>query len=207
MDINAYHSYEEPRTASAQTRGIKSIQSWKSRKTPAQSEIIADLNKAGEARTASFDKTLMGYAPQKIPTDATNTPETFQFGDVIDIVNPLQHLPIIGTAYRGLTGDDLSPMSGIIGGALYGGPIGAITGTANAISKIQTGKDIGQHALDLVTPSKPTTQNGQHKIAEVEKTINDTTYDTAQKIEIQKDYTEDITTLTLAAMPPRQPYP
>jgi hypothetical protein len=46
------------------------------------------------------------------------------FGDLIDVVNPLQHLPVLGNVYRWLTGDDLSPAARVAGGALYGGPIG-----------------------------------------------------------------------------------
>jgi len=46
------------------------------------------------------------------------------FGDLIDVVNPLQHLPVVGNVYRWLTGDDLSPAARVAGGALYGGPIG-----------------------------------------------------------------------------------
>lgn len=58
----------------------------------------------------------------------------FSFGDFIDIINPLQHIPVIGTIYRAMTGDTVSqPASQILGDALYGGPIGAITSIASAI--------------------------------------------------------------------------
>ena len=31
------------------------------------------------------------------------------FGDFLGVINPLQHLPIIGTLYRSLTGDTIQP--------------------------------------------------------------------------------------------------
>lgn len=51
------------------------------------------------------------------------------FADVIDIVNPLQHIPIVSTFYRKLTGDKIDPAMRIAGGALFGGPLGALAST------------------------------------------------------------------------------
>ena len=48
----------------------------------------------------------------------------FTFDDLIDIINPLQQLPVIGSLYRWLTGDRISPAARIAGGFLFGGPIG-----------------------------------------------------------------------------------
>ena len=48
----------------------------------------------------------------------------FTFDDLIDVINPLQQLPIIGSLYRWLTGDQISPAARIAGGFLFGGPIG-----------------------------------------------------------------------------------
>ena len=50
----------------------------------------------------------------------------FTFGDILDIVNPLQHIPIVGSIYRNITGDTIAPAMQIAGGALFGGPIGAV---------------------------------------------------------------------------------
>lgn len=51
----------------------------------------------------------------------------FSFSDIIDIINPLQHIPIINSFYRKITGDTIAPVMQIVGGALFGGPIGAVT--------------------------------------------------------------------------------
>lgn len=54
------------------------------------------------------------------------------FADLLDVVNPLQHVPLLGGLYRRLTGDALSPAARVLGGALFGGPIGAIAAAATA---------------------------------------------------------------------------
>ena len=54
-----------------------------------------------------------------------NNGNSLSFSDLIDILNPLQHIPIINTVYRAITGDRESAMADVIGGTLYGGPIGA----------------------------------------------------------------------------------
>jgi hypothetical protein len=55
------------------------------------------------------------------------------FKDVLDLVNPLQHIPIVGNIYRELTGDALAPGIRIAGGALFGGPIGAALSVAGLV--------------------------------------------------------------------------
>lgn len=49
----------------------------------------------------------------------------FGFLDLIDVVNPLHHIPVIGRIYRKLSGDTINPVMRIGGGALFGGPLGA----------------------------------------------------------------------------------
>ena len=71
----------------------------------------------------------------------------FTFKDILDIINPLQHIPGVSTLYRDLTGDDISPASRIGGGALFFGPLGAAVSTANVIVDKTTGKDVGEHVL------------------------------------------------------------
>ncbi len=82
----------------------------------------------------------------------------YSFGDVIDMINPLQHLPVVGMLYRKFTGDTIKPFASIVGGALFGGPVGAVSSTVNAIVHDRTGKDIAENALSLagidMSPSK-----------------------------------------------------
>ena len=52
--------------------------------------------------------------------------EGLSFRDVLDLVNPLQHIPLVGNLYRKLTGDTIDPAIRVAGGALFGGPLGAV---------------------------------------------------------------------------------
>lgn len=91
-----------------------------------------------------------GDAVSQAPEISYETSEDeFSFGDIIDMVNPLQHLPVIGTLYRKFTGDTIKPMSDIIGGAIFGGPVGAVSSTVNAVVKSTTGRDITENAFAL----------------------------------------------------------
>ena len=95
---------------------------------------------------ASTDKTA---TPAKADAKtAAKDGEGFSFRDLIDIVNPLQHIPIVSSIYREITGDKISNASRIVGGALYGGFIGAAVGGINAIAVSETGKDVGELAMN-----------------------------------------------------------
>ena len=71
----------------------------------------------------------------------------FGFGDLLDIVNPLQHIPVISTLYRRITGDTQSAISEIAGGALFGGIVGAVTSVADVVWKQATGNDFGNTVM------------------------------------------------------------
>jgi hypothetical protein len=47
------------------------------------------------------------------------------FRDIVDLINPLHHIPLVGTLYRKITGDEIAPQLRVAGGALYAGPLGA----------------------------------------------------------------------------------
>lgn len=50
--------------------------------------------------------------------------ESLSFWDVVDIFNPLQHIPIVNLIYRELTGDEINGAAQVAGGALFGGVVG-----------------------------------------------------------------------------------
>ncbi len=89
--------------------------------------------------------------PRAMPASAADTgnrrgesPGTLSFGDFLDVINPLQHIPVISTIYRRITGDEIDPEARLAGGALYGGPLGFVSALANVIVEEQTGRDIGE---------------------------------------------------------------
>jgi hypothetical protein len=55
------------------------------------------------------------------------------FADLIDILNPLQHIPLLSSFYRALTGDQIEPAAQIMGATLYGGPVGLLAATNLAL--------------------------------------------------------------------------
>jgi hypothetical protein len=64
-------------------------------------------------------------------------------GDVLDIVNPLQHIPIVSGIYRAFTGDTMSSVASVVGGTLFGGPIGgALALAGEAVNEIIGGDPI-----------------------------------------------------------------
>lgn len=52
--------------------------------------------------------------------------KSFGLADIIDIVNPLQHIPVVSNLYQSATGDTIGAVAQIVGGAIFGGPIGAL---------------------------------------------------------------------------------
>lgn len=64
------------------------------------------------------------------------------FADLIDVINPLQHLPVIGQIYRAATGDAIAPAAQVAGSGLYGGIAGLFIGAGSAFFEEATGGDV-----------------------------------------------------------------
>ncbi len=79
-------------------------------------------------------------------------PAEITFGELLSALNPLQHIPGIGSIYREITGETLHPVARVIGGALIGGPLGLVASAFNSLIEQATGKDLGAQALALILP-------------------------------------------------------
>src|SRR5271155_4187604 len=77
-----------------------------------------------------------------------------QFHDLLDIVNPPQHLPVVSSIYRWITGDGIGNLPRVVGDALYGGPIGFVSGLLGVLVKEESGKDIGENVIATLTGGK-----------------------------------------------------
>jgi hypothetical protein len=78
------------------------------------------------------------------PAAATaKTDDGFSFYDLLDIVNPLQHIPVVSTIYKHLTGDKIGIPEKIAGDALYGGVVGFLCSIGDALFTEATGKSVG----------------------------------------------------------------
>lgn len=78
------------------------------------------------------------------------TPEGGFLDTLIDAVNPLQHLPVVSSLYREASGDGISGLARIAGGALFGGIPGLITSAAVSLFDAVTGEDPGEMAISAL---------------------------------------------------------
>ncbi len=63
--------------------------------------------------------------------------------DVVDTLNPLEHIPFVSTLFDEMTGHTPSSGSQLAGGTLIGGPIGFFASLVNVIFQGETGKGLG----------------------------------------------------------------
>ena len=123
-------------------------------------------------------QTQVAYTPQhNVRENSLEEPATqkefsffgddgMSFWDFVDIVNPLQHLPLISTVYRDMTGDEIDPGARLAGGTLYGGPIGLAASTFNVVLEHNTGKDAGEHVMAWFDGEEQDVPNDQTQIAQ-----------------------------------------
>lgn len=112
-------------------------------------------------RTAGHPPVFAGKNPvtaEAGAVPANSAAEGLSFLDfvkgLIDIVNPLQHIPVVSTIYRRVTGDEISPVARLAGDALFGGPLGAVASVADLALEKATGKDVGETALAFLKGDK-----------------------------------------------------
>ncbi len=76
------------------------------------------------------------------------------FHDILSALNPLQYLPVIGTIYRALTGDQIPEpirrIGSLVVSFLAGGPIGAAINIAMVAAEKITGFDLEATGQSLV---------------------------------------------------------
>ncbi len=111
---------------------------------PAETDVFAHAANNAPDAFASLDDTPDGAETGLWGEDG------FTFGDLVDLVNPLQHVPILSSLYRAVTGDDIAPASRMLGGGLYGGPLGLVAALINTAVDETTGSDLGGHLIALL---------------------------------------------------------
>ncbi len=146
------------RTQQPRTAGTMPV--W-GQPVPARQETQTRLASAAEEKnplTGNNSVLALREDPAMTPTSAATeqtTDDDLSFSDLLDIVNPLQHLPVVGFVYRQVTGDTIKPMAQVIGGGLYGGLPGAAASMVNVAVEEATGKDIAGNMLALVDGEEP----------------------------------------------------
>lgn len=72
------------------------------------------------------------------PDAAIPIPGGMTFGELLQGLNPLHHLPGAGMVYRAATGEEIHPAMRVLGAGLLGGPLGmALAGVMSAIEMTQ----------------------------------------------------------------------
>ncbi|NUB24443.1 hypothetical protein [Azospirillum brasilense] len=111
------------------------------------------IDAAAASRPVQRERSPAQATPPLTAMESRDSPDRYEaeaemsFGDFLDIINPLQHIPLVNTIYREITGDTIKPSSKVIGGILFGGPLGGMASIANAVVEQAQGKDIGGQVM------------------------------------------------------------
>lgn len=101
------------------------------------------------------------------------------FSDFIDTINPLQHIPVVNTIYRHLTGDTEGAAADLAGGALWGGPIGLALASIGLSIEDQAGEDPGDMLYAAVFGDDKQTDSGT-AVAQADKAQDDSAAEDAE---------------------------
>lgn len=111
----------------------------------------------------AFDPSQKHMGPMPVTSPAATSTQTADASDgedffhrLLDVVNPLQHLPVVGTIYRAATGEHIGPLEKIAGDALYGGLWGAATSIADVAFEQVTGKSVEDTVMAWLKPETGT---------------------------------------------------
>ena len=116
--------------------------------SPDQQLRLQNLLNGVETRPSIHNR-VRAHERHDMPPEVAEVDMTFD--DVVDIVNPLHHIPVVGTGYRAVTGDTISPHAQMIGGVLYGGPTGMFNAGLQAAIRQETGHNVDGLVLAMVT--------------------------------------------------------
>ncbi|PCJ68782.1 MAG: hypothetical protein COA62_13180 [Rhodobiaceae bacterium] len=155
------------------TRGSKAVMELRTERylaeQQAQAQLQASATDTTKINTPSDDELITGSIGSNDDNDGLS------FDDLLDAINPLQHLPVISTLYREITGDEIRPAARIVGGAIFGGPVGAGFAIAEAVLEEASGEDTGGHIMALLNGEKSrntaTPEQGPDLVAPAPETI------------------------------------
>lgn len=118
--------------------------------------------------TPSINKGLAAQAvsPPTAQRKSTEPEETLAdkmsvgFDDLLDVVNPLQQLPVVSSVYREATGESISIPARLAGGFLFGGLPGLIGSAAMVAFEEVTGDSVLGHIGNLLEDGTETAAEG-----------------------------------------------
>ena len=100
-----------------------------------------------------------------LTTGSIGDEDGLSFDALLDAINPLQHIPGVSTLYREITGDELNPAARIVGGGLFGGPVGAGISLLETLVEEASGLDIGEHLVSWFAGEEETSSLTVHAAA------------------------------------------
>jgi len=112
-------------------------------------------------------------AQKNLNKEVEKNSQDFDFEDVLDIFNPLQHIPIVSSLYQEQTQDEISNDAKAVGdiffGVLTGGVFGVLSAVGNAILKQETDKDVGEHLIAFVSGEDEGNASVDNEIANIQQ--------------------------------------
>ncbi len=99
----------------------------------------------------------------------TTAHQEITFSDVLEFLNPLNHIPVVSQLYHQATGEKPSAVGSLVSGALLGGPIGFAVAAVGAVFEEATGQSVIGAMLNPATEteglSQAQLQQRYHQIA------------------------------------------
>jgi gas vesicle protein len=118
---------------------------------------------------SSSQASAAALAQAKATKTTSKQEDKFSFWDLVDVVNPLQHIPVVNNIYRKVTGDEIGSVARVAGGVLFGGVVGGLLGGANAIAAHESnGKDLSEIALNKMGVMESDTKVAEKETAQEE---------------------------------------
>lgn len=145
--------------------------------------VHSELARDGETAAPNLSASP---AKNGTPKPVVASSQALSFDDVLDTINPLNHIPIVSTIYQHAIGHQPSSASNIAGGVLMGGPLGFIVSLANEIYESATGSKFadqvyaaltGEHTTQVASkePEPLGTLDAPEEMASIEPSSGDTT--------------------------------
>lgn len=117
---------------------------------------------ASENATTAAETKAQGARHLTVFGDGDDSPS---FWDLLDVINPLQHIPVVNEIYQDLTGDKIGVAARLAGGTLFGGPIGLVASAIGCLVEEETGDSLGGHVLALFRDDAPDGQSAPTQMA------------------------------------------
>jgi hypothetical protein len=114
-------------------------------------------------------------APETVTVTAPASDDSGKsfFDNLLDVVNPLEHFPIVSTIYSNLTGDKPNDFTQVAGDTLYGGPLGLVSSIGNLVFKDVTGKSVGDTVWGWVTNKSADAKTASDDVRQNQKPSTD----------------------------------